>query len=148
MSNHSLKHPALVIGGSLSGVFARTMLRQIGWEVDIFERSPRSRQSRRCKDDIPATSGSHRKSQSEGTFVSKDIKSAITCCSTDRLLRKTPTLFRSDFNDPQIADGRRTHERWSRKVTNPTEGSCDRRIDGRHFRGPTVAASGVGCGCV
>jgi 2-polyprenyl-6-methoxyphenol hydroxylase-like FAD-dependent oxidoreductase len=46
MSNHSRKHRALVIGGSLSGLFAGTMLREIGWEVDIFERSAHNLDSR------------------------------------------------------------------------------------------------------
>jgi 2-polyprenyl-6-methoxyphenol hydroxylase-like FAD-dependent oxidoreductase len=32
---------ALVIGGSLGGLFAATALRAIGWQVDVFERSPR-----------------------------------------------------------------------------------------------------------
>ena len=32
---------ALVVGGSLGGLFAATLLRRIGWEVDVFERSPR-----------------------------------------------------------------------------------------------------------
>jgi 2-polyprenyl-6-methoxyphenol hydroxylase-like FAD-dependent oxidoreductase len=31
---------AIVIGGSMSGLFAGLVLRQRGWEVDIFERSP------------------------------------------------------------------------------------------------------------
>ncbi|MFK7801884.1 MAG: FAD-dependent monooxygenase [Anaerolineae bacterium] len=33
---------ALVIGGSLSGLFAGNMLRSIGWDVDIYERSASS----------------------------------------------------------------------------------------------------------
>jgi 2-polyprenyl-6-methoxyphenol hydroxylase-like FAD-dependent oxidoreductase len=37
---------ALVIGGSLAGLFAGTLLRSIGWEVDIYERSPHSLDSR------------------------------------------------------------------------------------------------------
>ena len=32
-------HRALVIGGSLRGLFAGTMLREAGWDVDIYERS-------------------------------------------------------------------------------------------------------------
>jgi 2-polyprenyl-6-methoxyphenol hydroxylase-like FAD-dependent oxidoreductase len=39
------KH-ALVIGGSLAGLFAGTLLRSIGWQVDIYERSPHSLDSR------------------------------------------------------------------------------------------------------
>src|SRR5215468_7680789 len=31
---------AIVIGGSMSGLFAASFLRQIGWDVDIYERSP------------------------------------------------------------------------------------------------------------
>jgi 2-polyprenyl-6-methoxyphenol hydroxylase-like FAD-dependent oxidoreductase len=31
---------AAIIGGSMSGLFAATFLRQIGWDVDVFERSP------------------------------------------------------------------------------------------------------------
>lgn len=37
---------ALVIGGSLGGLFAATALRVIGWHVDIFERSPATMDSR------------------------------------------------------------------------------------------------------
>src|SRR6516162_9783818 len=46
MSNHSHRHRALVIGGSLGGLFAGTLLRQIGWEADIFERSAHDLDSR------------------------------------------------------------------------------------------------------
>jgi 2-polyprenyl-6-methoxyphenol hydroxylase-like FAD-dependent oxidoreductase len=31
---------ALIVGGSLGGLFAATALRAIGWQVDVFERSP------------------------------------------------------------------------------------------------------------
>lgn len=37
---------ALVIGGSLAGLFAGTLLRSIGWQVDIYERSPHTLDSR------------------------------------------------------------------------------------------------------
>jgi 2-polyprenyl-6-methoxyphenol hydroxylase-like FAD-dependent oxidoreductase len=37
---------ALVIGGSLAGLFAGNLLRSIGWQVDIYERSPHSLDSR------------------------------------------------------------------------------------------------------
>jgi 2-polyprenyl-6-methoxyphenol hydroxylase-like FAD-dependent oxidoreductase len=37
---------ALVIGGSLAGLFAGILLRSIGWEVDIYERSPHALDSR------------------------------------------------------------------------------------------------------
>ena len=37
---------ALVIGGSLGGLFAATALRAIGWQVDVFERSPHDLDSR------------------------------------------------------------------------------------------------------
>jgi 2-polyprenyl-6-methoxyphenol hydroxylase-like FAD-dependent oxidoreductase len=37
---------AIVIGGSLAGLFAGTLLRSIGWEVDIYERSPHTLDSR------------------------------------------------------------------------------------------------------
>jgi len=36
----------MIIGGSLGGLFAGTLLRKIGWEVDIFERSARDLDSR------------------------------------------------------------------------------------------------------
>jgi len=47
MAHHSPVHPessghqpqAIIIGGSLSGLFVGTLLRQIGWKVDIYERS-------------------------------------------------------------------------------------------------------------
>ena len=44
-AHHAPKH-ALVIGGSLGGLFAGVLLRSIGWIVDIFERSPRDLDSR------------------------------------------------------------------------------------------------------
>jgi 2-polyprenyl-6-methoxyphenol hydroxylase-like FAD-dependent oxidoreductase len=37
---------ALVIGGSLGGLFAGIMLRSIGWQVDIYERSAHDLDSR------------------------------------------------------------------------------------------------------
>jgi len=37
---------AMVIGGSLGGLFAATALRAIGWQVDVFERSPAAMDSR------------------------------------------------------------------------------------------------------
>lgn len=48
MSQHhdTQKHRALIIGGSLGGLFAGTLLRRIGWDVDIFERSPHDLDSR------------------------------------------------------------------------------------------------------
>jgi glycine/D-amino acid oxidase-like deaminating enzyme len=30
---------AVIIGGSVSGLFAAAFLRRIGWQVDVFERS-------------------------------------------------------------------------------------------------------------
>jgi 2-polyprenyl-6-methoxyphenol hydroxylase-like FAD-dependent oxidoreductase len=37
---------AIVVGGSLSGLFAANLLRAVGWEVDVFERSPHALDSR------------------------------------------------------------------------------------------------------
>ncbi|WP_078200249.1 FAD binding domain-containing protein [Cupriavidus necator] len=37
---------ALVVGGSLGGLFAATALRAVGWEVEVFERSPSNLTSR------------------------------------------------------------------------------------------------------
>src|SRR5689334_15639596 len=31
---------AIIVGGSMSGLFTAAFLRQIGWDVDVFERSP------------------------------------------------------------------------------------------------------------
>ncbi|MEO0490070.1 MAG: FAD binding domain-containing protein [Cyanobacteria bacterium J06659_2] len=42
----SKNNRAIVIGGSLAGLFAGTLLRSIGWEVDIYERSPHTLDSR------------------------------------------------------------------------------------------------------
>src|ERR671923_2197132 len=40
-SNMPSKYPrAIVIGGSMSGLFSAAFLRQIGWQVDVYERSP------------------------------------------------------------------------------------------------------------
>src|SRR6266567_793021 len=33
------KHRAIVIGGSIAGLFVGAFLRRIGWQVDIYERS-------------------------------------------------------------------------------------------------------------
>lgn len=47
MSKSLPKAPkAIVIGGSLGGLFTGSILRQIGWEVDIYERSPHDLDSR------------------------------------------------------------------------------------------------------
>lgn len=37
---------ALIIGGSLGGLFAATALRAVGWQVEVFERSPAALDSR------------------------------------------------------------------------------------------------------
>src|SRR5919108_1510634 len=40
-SNMPSKYPrAIVIGGSMSGLFSAAFLRQIGWDADVYERSP------------------------------------------------------------------------------------------------------------
>ncbi|HKM69476.1 MAG TPA: FAD binding domain-containing protein [Stellaceae bacterium] len=44
-SHPPLRH-AVVIGGSLGGLFSGLLLRSIGWNVDIFERSPHDLDSR------------------------------------------------------------------------------------------------------
>lgn len=46
MTTAAGKRHALIIGGSLGGLFTGVLLRQIGWDVDIFERSPRDLDSR------------------------------------------------------------------------------------------------------
>lgn len=49
MSDHSASPStprALVIGGSLGGLFAGNLLRRLGWDVDIFERSTQDLDSR------------------------------------------------------------------------------------------------------
>ena len=38
MTSHR-KRRAIVIGGSMSGLFSAAFLRQIGWDVDVYERS-------------------------------------------------------------------------------------------------------------
>lgn len=44
VSNSDRTSPrALIIGGSVGGLFTATVLRAIGWQVDIFERSPHER---------------------------------------------------------------------------------------------------------
>jgi len=43
---NSTNNRAIVIGGSLAGLFAGTLLRSIGWQVDIYERSPHTLDSR------------------------------------------------------------------------------------------------------
>src|SRR5262249_23053181 len=39
VSEKSTKHRAIVIGGSIAGLFVGAFLRRIGWQVDIYERS-------------------------------------------------------------------------------------------------------------
>src|SRR4026209_1576058 len=39
MSSSSRHRRAIVIGGSMSGLFAAAFLRQIGWDADVYERS-------------------------------------------------------------------------------------------------------------
>src|SRR5207237_9922354 len=38
-SSSSRKRRAVIIGGSMSGLFAAAFLRRIGWDVDVYERS-------------------------------------------------------------------------------------------------------------
>ncbi|MGF7132773.1 2-polyprenyl-6-methoxyphenol hydroxylase-like FAD-dependent oxidoreductase [Paraburkholderia sp. EB58] len=42
----SVKPRAVIVGGSLSGLFTATTLRQAGWDVDVFELSPSDLDSR------------------------------------------------------------------------------------------------------
>lgn len=42
----TVNRKAIAIGGSLSGLFTGVLLRSIGWQVDIYERSPRTLSSR------------------------------------------------------------------------------------------------------
>jgi 2-polyprenyl-6-methoxyphenol hydroxylase-like FAD-dependent oxidoreductase len=44
--NNTKKSRALIIGGSLGGLFAGSLVNKIGWDVDIFERSPHDLDSR------------------------------------------------------------------------------------------------------
>ena len=41
-----LQKKAIVIGGSLSGLFTANILKSIGWHIDVFERSPADLDSR------------------------------------------------------------------------------------------------------
>ena len=38
-SNRSTRR-AIIIGGSMSGLFTAAFLRRIGWQADVYERSP------------------------------------------------------------------------------------------------------------
>ena len=38
-SNHKAAHRALIIGGSMAGLFTALLLHKRGWRVDVFERS-------------------------------------------------------------------------------------------------------------
>jgi 2-polyprenyl-6-methoxyphenol hydroxylase-like FAD-dependent oxidoreductase len=31
---------AIIVGGSMSGLFTAVFLRRVGWDVDVYERSP------------------------------------------------------------------------------------------------------------
>jgi 2-polyprenyl-6-methoxyphenol hydroxylase-like FAD-dependent oxidoreductase len=44
--NSAVAPRALIIGGSLGGLFAATALRATGWDVQVFERSPQELSSR------------------------------------------------------------------------------------------------------
>jgi 2-polyprenyl-6-methoxyphenol hydroxylase-like FAD-dependent oxidoreductase len=44
--NTSVKPRAVIVGGSLSGLFTATTLRRAGWDVDVFELSPNELDSR------------------------------------------------------------------------------------------------------
>ncbi|HEX8479797.1 MAG TPA: FAD binding domain-containing protein [Telluria sp.] len=46
MATQSRAPRALIIGGSLGGLFTAVSLRKIGWRVDVFERSPHALDSR------------------------------------------------------------------------------------------------------
>ena len=39
LSSRRTKRRAVIIGGSMSGLFTAAFLRQIGWDVDVYERS-------------------------------------------------------------------------------------------------------------
>ena len=45
-ANDTKRRRALIVGGSLGGLFAGNLLRRTGWDVDIFERSPHDLDSR------------------------------------------------------------------------------------------------------
>src|SRR5215471_17537870 len=38
--NQSAARRAIIIGGSMSGLFTAAFLRRVGWDVDVYERSP------------------------------------------------------------------------------------------------------------
>src|SRR6202047_3658284 len=40
LRGHHRERRAVIIGGSMSGLFAAAFLRQLGWDIDVFERSP------------------------------------------------------------------------------------------------------------
>jgi 2-polyprenyl-6-methoxyphenol hydroxylase-like FAD-dependent oxidoreductase len=40
-----LNHRAIVIGGSIAGLFVAAFLRRVGWQVDIYNRSARQSSS-------------------------------------------------------------------------------------------------------
>jgi 2-polyprenyl-6-methoxyphenol hydroxylase-like FAD-dependent oxidoreductase len=40
MAAQSTRRRAVIVGGSMSGLFSAAFLRRIGWEVDVYERSP------------------------------------------------------------------------------------------------------------
>ncbi len=56
---------AIVIGGSLGGLFAGLLLRSIGWRVDIYERSAHDLESR-----------------GGGIVLQPDVLVALVCATT------------------------------------------------------------------
>jgi 2-polyprenyl-6-methoxyphenol hydroxylase-like FAD-dependent oxidoreductase len=51
--NTSVKPRAVIVGGSLSGLFTATTLRHAGWDVDVFELSPNELDSRGVRATAP-----------------------------------------------------------------------------------------------
>src|SRR5256714_10092191 len=39
LKGHPRERRAVIIGGSMSGLFTAAFLRQIGWDIDVYERS-------------------------------------------------------------------------------------------------------------
>ena len=65
MRRRAKPHPrAIVVGGSLGGLFAATQLRAIGWNVEVFERSPQ-----------PLTGQG-------GIILQPDVELAVRCAGT------------------------------------------------------------------
>ena len=93
---------ALIIGGSLGGMFAAHLLSQIGWRVDVFERSAEDLVGR------GAGIGTHAALGEGMRRIGIGVETALTLItgagSTAGVVGAVDTTFRERWNDPAPLD--------------------------------------------